>query len=184
MNAYSYIKQSLRNNLKSKLIEWRAGNSIVKIEKPSDIGRARNLGYKDKKGVIVVRIRIIRGGRKRSVPNKRRRTKRKTVRKTLKMSYQWVAEARVAKKYTNLEVLNSYQVGKDGMHYFYEVILIDPSRPEIQSDKNFAWICNPANRGRVFRGLTSSAKKSRGLSSKSHELKVRPSLRAWNRRGK
>jgi len=184
MNAYDYIKQNLRKNLKAKLIEWRAQGSLVKLEKPSDIGRARILGYKDKKGIVIIRVKIIRGGRKREVHNKRRRTVRKTVRKTLKMNYQWIAEARAAKKYTNLEVLNSYQVGKDGMHYFYEVILIDPEMPEIKSDKNFAWICNPASRGRVFRGLTSAANKSRGLRNRSHELKVRPSLRAWNRRGK
>ncbi len=184
MNAYDYIKQNLRNSLKSQLIGWRAGNSIVKLEKPSDIGRARNLGYKDKKGIIVVRVKLVRGGRRREVPNKRRRTKRKTTRKTLKMSYQWIAEQRAERKYTNLVVLNSYQVGKDGMHYFYEVIMIDPERPEIIADENLKWICNPENSKRAMRGLTSSAKKSRGLTSKSHELKVRPSLRAWNRRGK
>lgn len=184
MNAYKYIKQNLKNSLKRNLIEWRAENSIVKLEKPSDIGRARSLGYKDKKGFIVLRVKLIRGGRKRNVPNKRRRSKRKTTRKTLKMSYQWVAEQRAERRYTNLVVLNSYQVGKDGMHYFYEVIMIDPERAEIQNDETINWICNPANQGRAFRGLTSAARKSRGLTSKSHELKVRPSLRAWNRRGK
>lgn len=184
MNAYDYIKQNLRNSLKSKLIGWRAGESIVKLEKPSDIGRARNLGYKDKKGIVVVRVKIVRGGRKRNVPNKRRRTKRKTNRKTLKMSYQWIAEARAERKYTNLVVLNSYQVAKDGQHYFFEVILIDPQRPEIQSDENLKWTVDLKNRKRSMRGLTSAAKKSRGLTSKSHEQKVRPSLRAWNRRGK
>ncbi|MFH1710895.1 MAG: 50S ribosomal protein L15e [Nanoarchaeota archaeon] len=184
MNAYDHIKQSLKKNIKSNLIAWRAQGALVKLEKPSDIGRARKLGYKDKKGISIVRVKIIRGGRKRTVPNKRRRTKRKTVRKTLKMNYRWIAEGRAAKKYTNLEVLNSYQVGKDGMHYFFEVILIDPERPEIKSDKNYSWTSNPASRGRVFRGLTSAGKKSRGLRNRSHELKVRPSLRAWNRRGK
>jgi large subunit ribosomal protein L15e len=184
MNAYDYIKQNMKNSLKARLIEWRRQDSIVKLEKPSDIARARTLGYKDKKGFVVVRIRIIRGGRKKDVPNKRRRTKRKSNRKTLKMSYQWIAEGRVARKYTNLEVLNSYQVGKDGMHYFYEVILLDPHSPEIISDPNVNWVCRKENRGRAFRGLTSAAKKSRGLSSKSHSLKVRPSLRAWGRRGK
>lgn len=184
MNAYNYIKQNLRNALKGKLIEWRKEGSLVKIEKPSDIGRARNLGYKDKKGIVVIRAKIIRGGRKRNVPNKRRRTKRKTVRKVLKMNYQWVAESRAARKYKNLEVLNSYEVGKDGQHYFYEIIMIDPARPEIKSDPNLAWVCKSKNRGRAFRGRTSAGKKSRGLRSKSHEMKVRPSLRAWNRRGK
>ncbi len=184
MNAYNYIKQNLKNSLKSKLIEWRAGNSIVKLEKPSNIGRARNLGYKDKKGFIILRVKLIRGGRKRNVPNKRRRSKRKTTRKTLKMSYQWIAEQRAERKYTNLVALNSYQIGKDGQHYFYEVVMVDPEMPEIKNDKTINWICSPKNSKRAMRGLTSAAKKSRGLASKSHELKVRPSLRAWNRRGK
>lgn len=184
MNAYDYIKQNLKNSLKERLVEWRKQPVFVKLEKPSNIGRARSLGYKDKKGFVIIRVKIIRGGRVRNVHNKRRRSKRKSVRKVLKMSYQWVAESRAAKKYTNLEVLNSYQVGKDGMHYFYEIIMVDPQRPEIKSDPNYSFLSRPENRGRAFRGLTSAAKKSRGLSSKSHELKVRPSLRAWNRRGK
>lgn len=184
MNAYDYIKQNLRENLKEKLIQWRKAGSIVKLEKPLDIGRARNLGYKNKKGFIIVRVKLIRGGRKRAMTNKRRRTKRKTNRLTLKMNYQWIAEARAARRYTNLEVLNSYQIGKDGQHYFFEIIMIDPERAEIKSDKNISWITRRENRGRAFRGLTSAARKSRGLRSKSHNLKVRPSLRAWNRRGK
>ncbi|GAI24440.1 unnamed protein product [marine sediment metagenome] len=40
------------------------------------------------------------------------------------------------------------------------------------------------NQGRVFRGLTSAGKKSRGLRKKSRNLKVRPSIRARGRRGK
>ena len=100
------------------------------------------------------------------------------------MNYRWIAEQRVARKYRNLEVLNSYNIGKDGVHYFYEVILIDPRRPEIQKDKTMKWITNPANKKRVLRGLTSAAKKSRGLRKKSHELKVRPSIRARKRQGK
>ena len=48
------------------------------------------------------------------------------------MSYKWIAESRAAKYYNNLEVLNSYEVGKDGQHYFYEVIMVDPRVPEIK----------------------------------------------------
>jgi len=183
-NAYSYIKESIRQNLKTKLIGWRNQSVFVKLDKPTDIGRARILGYKDKKGYIIVRVKIIRGGRKRKRVNKNRKSAKQTARKTLKMNYQWVAEQRAAKKYKNLEVLSSYQIGKDGMHYFFEIILIDPEMPEIKNDKIINWICKPENRGRVFRGLTSAGKKSRGLRSKSHELKVRPSLRAWGRMGK
>ena len=100
------------------------------------------------------------------------------------MSYRWVAEIRAEKTYPNLEVLNSYLIGKDGKHYFFEVIMVDPSKPEIQSDRTIKWIASKKNANRAQRGLTSAAKKSRGLTSKSHSLKVRPSQRAWNRQGK
>lgn len=166
------------------MVAWRAQDSIVKLDKPTDIGRARNLGYKDKKGYVVVRVKLVRGGRKRPRPRKGRRSKRLTIRKTLKMNYRWIAEQRAAKKFTNLEVLNSYQIAKDGMHYFFEVILVDPDRQEIKEDKDISWICRPENTGRVFRGLTSAGKQSRGLRTKSRNLKVRPSQRAWSRKGK
>ncbi|MBA7711185.1 hypothetical protein ES703_120140 [subsurface metagenome] len=100
------------------------------------------------------------------------------------MNYQWIAEQRVARKYKNLEVLNSYQIGKDGINYFYEVILVDSSKPEIKKDRKINWICKPQNKKRAMRGLTSAAKKSRGLRNKSPTSKVRPSVRAGGRRGK
>lgn len=184
MNAYNYIKKSLKESLKSRLIDWRAQDSIVKLEKPTDIGRARILGYKDKKGIIVARVRIIRGGRRRHKVHRGRKSTKQTVRKVLKMNYRWVAEQRAANKYINLEVLNSYKVGEDGRHYFFDVILIDPQAPEIKADPNYSWIAKPENKGRVFRGLTSAGRKSRGLRNKSRELKVRPSIRAWSKRGR
>ncbi len=182
-SAYSYIKESIRKNLKEKLIAWRKDKAIVKLEKPTDIGRARKLGYKDKKGFVVVKVRVKRGGRKRPKRKKGRRSKRQTIRKTLKMSYRWVAESRAQRKFTNLEVLNSYMIGKDGQHYFYEVILIDKNRPEIKKSE-LSWIAKPENKKRVLRGLTSAGKKSRGLRKKSRKLKTRPSLRAHKRKGK
>ncbi len=184
MAAYKYIKENLRKAIKSKLIAWRKSKAVEKLEKPSDIGRARSLGYKAKKGIIVVRVKINRGGRKRTRPKKGRRSKRLTSRKTLKMSYRWVAESRAANKYKNLEVLNSYQVGKDGKHYFFEVILLDPSKPEIKKSKDLSWISNKKNKKRTLRGLTSAGKKSRGLRKKSPGNKSRPSVRAGKRRGK
>ena len=170
--------------LRKRMIEWRKSNVLTKVDKPLRLDRARALGYKDKKGFVVVRVRIKRGGHKRPRPNKGRRSKRLHIRKNLKMSYQWIAEQRASRKYKNLEVLNSYQIGKDGIHYFYEVILVDASKPEIKNDKTISWICNSANKKRVLRGLTSSAKKSRGLRKKSHEMKVRPSIKARGRKGK
>lgn len=181
-SAYDFIKDNVRENLQKNMIEWRSQDAVTKLDKPTDIGRARNLGYKDKKGVIVFRVRVPRGGRKRQRRRKGRRSKRQTIRKTLKMSYQWVAEQRAAKNHTNLEVLNSYKIAKDGKYYFFEVIMVDPQQPEIKNDPNFNWIVD--SRKRVFRGLTSAAKKSRGLRKKSKNLKVRPSGRARSRQGK
>lgn len=78
-------------------------------------------------------------------------------------SLQRIAEERTARKYPNMEVLNSYWVGEDGKRKWFEVILVDPSHPVIKSDPSFKWLQNPSNRGRVFRGKTSAGKKSRGL---------------------
>jgi large subunit ribosomal protein L15e len=100
------------------------------------------------------------------------------------MSYQWVAEQRVAKEYRNLEVLNSYKLGKDGKFYFFEVIAVDRNAPEIKSDPNFKWLVSGENKFRAMRGLTSAGKKARGMGNKSANLKIRPSLRAWNRKGR
>lgn len=186
--AYYYIREAWKKpdikTLRERMIEWRKSNVIVKVDKPLRLDRARSLGYKAKKGFVVARVRILRGGRKKTRPKKGRRSKRMVARKTLKMSYQWVAEQRAAKKFKNLEILNSYNIGKDGIHYFFEVILVDPEMPEIKADKTINWICRPENRGRVFRGLTSAGKKSRGLRKKSREMKVRPSIRARGRKGK
>ena len=189
---YGALQQAWRKPDKEltrgRMIAWRKSNAFTKVDKPLRLDRARALGYKAKKGFVIIRVRIGRGGRKRKRAGvKGRKTRKQTIRKTLKMSYKWVAEIRASRKYRNLEVLNSYWIGKDGKHYFYEIIMIDPSKPEIKSDRTLKWITKGSNTKRAERGLTSSAKKSRGLKSKhrkSPKLKVRPSLRAWNRRGK
>jgi large subunit ribosomal protein L15e len=187
---YHYMRQAWKKPTdemtRDRAIEWRASDAVVKVDKPLRIDRARALGYKAKTGIIVFRVRIIRGGRrrKRMGVKGRKPGRKQAIRKTLKMNYQWVAEIRAAKKYPTLEVLSSYPIGKDGKHFFFEIIMVDPQRPEIKSDRTLKWIANPENRHRAERGLTSAAKKSRGLRSKSKSLKVRPSLRAWHRTGK
>ncbi|MBS3070909.1 50S ribosomal protein L15e [Candidatus Pacearchaeota archaeon] len=185
---YHYMKEAWkspdRKVLRERMIQWRKDNAVKEIDKPLRIDRARNLGYKDKTGFVVVRVRLRRGGHKRSRPNKGRRGKRLHTRKNLKMNYRWIAEQRAAQKFMDFEVLNSYLIGKDGFHYFYEVILVNPNAPEIKNDSTISWISKPRNKGRVFRGLTSAGKKSRGLRSKSPNLKVRPSARANKNKGK
>src|SRR3989442_1556501 len=111
--------------------------------------------------------------------------RRGLVKITMAKSIQRIAEERTAKHYPNMEVLNSYWVGEDGTHKYYEVILVDPNHPAIRSDPKINWICNPANRGRVFRGLTSAGKKGRGLLYKGKGAeKIRPSIGSHDRTGK
>ncbi|MDP2924998.1 MAG: 50S ribosomal protein L15e [Nanoarchaeota archaeon] len=178
---YHHLKQAWKNpnqeRLRELMVVWRSEEAVIKIDKPTRLDKARILGYKAKKGYVVARVRVKRGGRQRARTNKGRKSKRHTIRKVVQMNYRWIAEIRAQKKYPNLEVLNSYPLSKDGKHYFFEVILVDYERPEIKNDKTINWICKANNRNRVYRGLTSAGKKSRGLRSKSPTNKARPSVR-------
>ena len=188
---YKYVQKlwkKPRENLgelwQQRQIAWRQEPVTVRLEHPTRIDRARAVGYKAKKGIIVVRQRVLRGGRQRPRIKGGRKPRRFTQRKTLSMNYQWIAELRAAKQFVNCEVLNSYYVGEDGLHYWYEVILVDPECPEIKTDKHLSWICEPQHRRRVFRGLTSAGRRSRGLLNKGEGAeKVRPSRRANKRLG-
>ncbi len=172
---------------RQRLIGFRkAGESIVRLEKPSNLPRAHSLGYKAKKGFVVVRVRVRKGHGTRHRPSKGRRPKRMGQNKiTRGISIRWIAEQRASKKFPNCEILNSYWVGEDGKHKYFEVILVDTSAPEILADKEVGWICEPQHTGRAERGLTSAARKSRGLRGKGKGFeKTRPSLRAHNRTAK
>lgn len=178
-SMYHYIAQlwkrpydgEMGQLMKQRLIKWRKEPTIIRIEKPTRLDRARALGYKAKPGFIVVRVRVRKGGLRKPRPNKGRRPKRMGIygfapAKSLRL----IAEERVARKYPNLEVLNSYYVGEDGLYKWFEVILVDPHHPAIKNDPEINWITEKQHRGRVFRGLTSAGKKMRGL-RKSRGLK-------------
>jgi len=188
---YHYMSEAWKNPSKEiiesrrkEAIAYREGSRIVKLEKPTRLDRAHSLGYKAKKGFVIFRIIIQRGGHIKPRPTTKRRSKRFNIKKNLHMNYQWIAEQRVQNKYQNLEVLNSYPIGKDGQFYYFEVICVDRNAPEITNDKNFKWLQNPANRFRVLKGRTSSGRKARGLLNKNPNLKIRPSARAWDRKGR
>lgn len=172
---------------RQRLVEFRKSEeAVVKLEKPTNLVRARELGYKAKQGIIVVRVRVRKGSGKQTRPKRGRRPKRMGIAKlTRRLSIKAIADQRASRKYPNMEVLNSYWIGEDGMHKFFEVILVDPSHPSILADKELNWICDKNQRGRAERGLTSAFKKSRGLRRKGKGAeKARPSLRAHDRKAK
>lgn len=185
MSAYKYLaemwqkpSEGIVGTLRlSRLIKWRRGPSIVRVDHPTRINRARALGYKAKQGVIVARVRIIRGPSNVRRPRSGRRPKRMGVYGlSSRKSIQWIVEERTARRFPNMNVLGSYWVASDGRYSWYEVILVDPSHPAVLSDKDLSWMTNPSQRGRVFRGLTPAGRKSRGLYVKGKGAeKVRPS---------
>ncbi len=122
--------------LKSKAIAWRKEPTITRIDKPSRIDRARRLGYKAKQGIVVVRIKVGRGGMRKQRPVSGRRPKHLgVVRIKQGISMRKVAERRVSERFPNLEAMGSYYLHKDGMNIWYEVILADPSHPAISKDR-------------------------------------------------
>lgn len=187
-SVYSYINDSWNRPLegetrelnKQRLIQWRAEGTVVRVERPLRLDRARKLGYRAKQGYVIVRVKVRKGSlRKRAIRKGRRARRRGIIRMRVNKNIQRIGEERVAKHYTNMEVLNSYWVGEDGQHRFYEVILVDPHHPSISSDPKINWIDGRQHTSRVFRGLTSSGKKRRGLRKKGIGAeKVRPSVNA------
>ena len=176
-------KANLGPLYKERLIQWRREPAVISLERPTRLDRARSLGYRAKKGITVMRVRLRRGGRHREQRKAGRRSKTQRRRKIVGKSYQWIGEERCQRKHSNMEVLNSYMVAKDGIYYWFEVIMVDPERPEIKSDKKLNFLCKESKR--VFRGKTAAAKKSRGLTKKGLGAeKLRPSRRAQKGRSK
>jgi len=185
MGMYKYIKKMWKSPeykelMKERLISWRKQPVVVKIERPTRIDRAHKLGYKAKQGFVLTRIRIGKGTGKREMPSGGRTSPRAGLTSMhLKQNKQHIAEMRVARKYPNLEVLNSYYVAEDGKSKWFEVIMVDTKNPSIKNDPKLKWMCEPQNRRRVFRGLTSAGKKHRMMrgKGKGYERKNKPEKR-------
>lgn len=159
-------KEGLGEAYKENIVRWRNELAVTRIARPTRLDRARSLGYKAKQGVAVVRVRVKRGGRKTPKQAGGRRPRRAGRFFTLNKPKQQNAEEKAARKYKNMQVLNSYWVGEDGKYKWYEVVMADISHPAIKKDKDLKWVTSGKQRGRANRGMTSSGKKSRGLRHK------------------
>ncbi len=199
--ATKYIKQAIQKGYQkkkdenynykkiytNKLIDYRhREGSIIKIDKPTNIPRAREVGYKAKQGFVTVFVKVRKGSGLVRRPNKGRRPKRMGVNKiTRRISIQRMAEQKADTAYTNLEVLNSYYVGEDGQKKYFEIIMVDPNHPSIINDMDVNWIVSEKHTRRAQRGLTSAGKRNRGLIKKGKGTeKARPSNRANLRKSK
>ena len=184
MGMYKQMKSSFtqgyreRSQLyKDRLTAWRADPPVKRTEGPTNIARARELGYKAKEGVIMARVRVKGGKKKRNTPGGGRKPSKAGRFFSPSKSIQSIAEERAARRFTNTEVLNSYFVGQAGSDWFYEVILLDRSSPSMQADYNYKGML--AQRGRAYRGMTHSGRKHRGIALSGYgTIKRRPSKRA------
>jgi len=163
MGAYDYIKQTFQQEYKERspiyrqrLSAWNKQGVVVKLERPTNIARARELGYKAKQGIIVVRARAKKGRRKRPHPDLGRKPGRMPLFFSPGRSLQAICEQRANARHPNCEVLNSYWVGEDGSNKYFEVILYDRVHPSGSQGM-------PKQKGRAQRGLTSAGRKNRGL---------------------
>jgi len=186
----------MRFLLRLRTWEYRQLPVMHRCVRPSRPDKARRLGFKQKQGYIVYRIRVRRGGRKRPVPKGKNKwinsvgkvngkPKCQGINKLkFQRSMRSIAEERVGKKLPELRVLTSYWVGQDATYKFFEVIVVDPTHATIRRDPRINWICDAKMKHRELRGLTSAGKKSRGLRVKGHlDNKNRPSRHAnWKRR--
>lgn len=186
--AYKYIAEAwarpersyVNGIMRQRLVEWRRQPTITRIDKPTRLDKARKLGYKAKQGFVMVRVRVRRAGFRKLRPKAGRRPKRMGVKKfKVAKSMKLIAEERGARKFPNLEVLNSYWVGQDGRSKWYEVIMVDPNHPVIKADADINWITEKQHRRRVYRSMTSAGKKVRGLRRRGRGAEsFRPSWKA------
>ena len=189
-SVYQHIREAWKQPDEGKLGElqwrrkqrWRQEGAIVRIDRPTRLDKARRLGYKAKQGIVMARVSVKRGSAHKTRHPAGRRSKRQGVnRLTRRKNLQRIAEERSARKYPNLEILNSYWVGEDGTQKWFEVILVDPEHPAIQSDDDLNWICEEQHTRRTFRGKTGAGRRHRGLNNRGKGAEnVRPS-RAANR---
>lgn len=144
---------------RTRILKWRREPVILKLDAPSRPDRAKALGFKAKQGFMVVRVRVKKGGRVRpSFHAGRKPSKRGRLKYTPKKSLRLISEEKANRKFRNMEVLNSYLAGDDGLSKWFEIIMVDPSHPVIKSDKAFRWLSKGANKGRAFRSLTKAGK--------------------------
>lgn len=146
-----------------RLIDFRKfEGAVTRTDKPINVVRAKELGYKAKQGVFTVIGKVKKGGGLYRPKHNARRPKRMGFKKlTRNISGQRIAEARASMRFRNCEVVNSYPIGDDGKYKYFEIILASKNEPSVMKDKELKRIIK--DNGRTERGLTSAGKKNRGL---------------------
>lgn len=135
MGAYKYISESYRKTVaerspvyRARLVEWHKQPTLVRLDGPTNVPRARSLGFKATKDFVVVRVRISKGKRTRRRADLGRKPgkNRKEVNPGSKLSYYAIVKAE--RRFTNLVVVGAYLAGQTGTDKYFEIIMRNPSR--------------------------------------------------------
>ena len=72
MGSYTHIEKTFQSEykerneiIKRRVSQWREEPAVARVQRPTNIARARKLGYKAKEGVIIARVKVEKGLRKR-----------------------------------------------------------------------------------------------------------------------
>jgi large subunit ribosomal protein L15e len=130
MTGYKRVLKSFQNSLKERsdflkrrVHVWRGEPTVTRIEKPSNIARARSAGFKAKHGFIIARVRVKRGKLLRRAPRQGRKPGRNRKTQPSGVGLKRIAEVKAGLKFPNFKVVNSYLAGEDGQFKFFEVVL-------------------------------------------------------------
>jgi len=158
--------------MQKRTIEYRKEKlTVVKIDRPTNLVSARQIGYKAKKDIIVARVRVRKGSGTYSRPKSKRRPKRQGQTKlTRRKSTRSMAEEKASKKFENMEVIGSYKIAEDGKSHYYEIVLADRDSKVIAKDKELKYL-KKGQQGRAERGKTKSGKVNKKENKKVHRKK-------------
>ncbi|MBI5060980.1 MAG: 50S ribosomal protein L15e [Candidatus Aenigmarchaeota archaeon] len=133
MGMYKYVKEAFEklfaersSSLRNRMACWRKESTVERVESPTNLVRARELGFKAKKEFVIARVRVRHGKRARRKPDQGRKPGKSRKRVEPGVSLQRIAENKAAKRFRNLRALNSYFIGEDGVNKYFEVILFNP----------------------------------------------------------
>ena len=111
-----------------QLSELRSAKNYLRVEYPGRPFRARTLGYKRAKHLIIVRAKIRRGGALVPMPRAGRNPKNLGRVRSRGISKEKIMAQRVARRYPSMNVMNYYPLTKDGKYAYYQVILYNPAK--------------------------------------------------------
>jgi len=142
MGMHSYIQETFEKEYserspiyRARLVKWAKEPTVSRVERPTNLARARTLGFKAKTGLYHRPRESGKGKPKEATPYGWKKAGKNVAYRSPEKSYQAVAEEKAATKFTNMEVLNSYWVGSTGINKYFEVILVDPVKVDIPAAK-------------------------------------------------